>query len=423
MKLFKKTPKQEEAIRTLAGIARNVMLYGGSRSGKTFIICYAIIVRACKTKSRHLACRLRFNHAKTSLWLETFPKVFKLCFPELKYKENKSDYYYTLPNGSEIWVGGLDDKERTEKILGKEYSTIYFSEVSQIAYGSIGIAMSRLAEKNELIKKAYFDENPPNQRHWSYYQFILKKNPEDWTDLDPDKYASLLMNPEDNIENIDQDYLTEVLDQMTEKDKKRFKYGEFEGDHLGFIYYGFNRKAHVKKINRNHNFPIYVGMDFNVNPMTAVVCQYYDDKVWVIDEFYLMSSNTDEMAKDILKKYGSVTIIPDATGRALKTSAAGLSDHQILRNYGFVIPSVNNPYRIDRYNCVNGLFEKERVVVNESCVKLIRDLESVVYKDGTTFPDTIKDKTLTHISDALGYVLWYLEPIQRPRMDIGMLPR
>ena len=125
---FSKTEIQKKAIDVLASAARNVMLYGGSRSGKTFIICYAMIVRASRVKSRHLACRLRFNHAKTSLWLETFPKVFKTCFPDLAFKENKTDYYYTLPNGSEIWVGGLDDKERTEKILGKEYSTLYFNE-------------------------------------------------------------------------------------------------------------------------------------------------------------------------------------------------------------------------------------------------------------------------------------------------------
>ena len=54
------------------------MSYGGSRSGKTFGICRAMILRACKTKSRHLAVRLKFNHAKTSLWYETFSKVFDM---------------------------------------------------------------------------------------------------------------------------------------------------------------------------------------------------------------------------------------------------------------------------------------------------------------------------------------------------------
>lgn len=402
------------------------MLYGGSRSGKTFILCYAVMFRASKEKSRHLICRLRFNHAKTSIWMDTLPKVIDIAFKDMKphIKWNKSDYVITLPNGSEIWVGGLDDKERTEKILGKEYSTIYFNECSQIEYGSIGIALTRLAEKNKLVKKAYYDENPPNQRHWSYYQFILHKNPEDWTDLPSDKYACLLMNPEDNLVNIDEDYITEVLDQMTEKDKDRFKHGKFQGDDLGFIYYAFDRKRHVGQARVNHSFPIYIGMDFNVNPMTAAVCQFYNETLFVIDEFYLMSSNTDEMAKAIRQKYGNTPrIIPDATGKALKTSAAGLSDHEILRRHGFKVLGSNNPYRVDRYNSVNGLLEKGRVLIDESCVKLIRDLETVSYKEASTLPDTSKDKTLTHISDALGYAIWHLEPIQRPRLGMGVLPR
>ena len=186
---FKKTPRQVEAINVLSGPARHNMLYGGSRSGKTFILCYAVIVRAMLApNSRHLICRLHFNHAKTALWLDTFPKVFSVCFPDLTVKENATDYYYTMPNGSEVWVAGLDDKQRTEKILGKEYSTIYFNKCSQIPFSSISLALTRLAQKSEITKKAYYDENPPSKRHWSYAQFILGRNPEDWAELDQTKY-------------------------------------------------------------------------------------------------------------------------------------------------------------------------------------------------------------------------------------------
>lgn len=422
--IFKKTEKQKEAIRVLSQQARNVMLYGGSRSGKTVIICYALIVRAVKETSRHLACRLRFNHAKTSLWMETFPKVFDMFFPDLEVEMDKTNFRYIFPNNSEIWIAGLDDKQRTEKILGKEYSTIYFNECSQIPYGSVSIALTRLAEQNSLKKKAYYDENPPNKRHWSYYQFILNKNPEDWTDLDAQKYAHLLMNPIDNLDNIDSDYITEVLDQLTEKDRKRFKDGEFDGDDLGFIYYAFDRDMHVRECKINPAHQIYIGMDFNVNPMTAVVTQYYNNKLYVFDEFFLMSSNTDEIAQAIIQKYGKrPKIIPDSTGKALKTSSAGLSDHEILRRAGLQVVSVNNPFRVDRYNSVNNMFEKGHVIIDPKCVKLIRDLEQVAYKEGTNLPDTTKDKSLTHISDALGYAIWYLAPILRPKMDIGVLPR
>jgi phage terminase large subunit len=67
--------------------------------------------------------------------LDTFPKVMQLAFPGVKYTLSKTDWYAEFENGSQIWFGGLDDKERTEKILGQEYATIYLNECSQIPFG------------------------------------------------------------------------------------------------------------------------------------------------------------------------------------------------------------------------------------------------------------------------------------------------
>lgn len=46
--------------------------------------------------------------------LDTFPKVMEICFPGVPYNINKTDWYASFMNGSEIWFGGLDDKERVE---------------------------------------------------------------------------------------------------------------------------------------------------------------------------------------------------------------------------------------------------------------------------------------------------------------------
>ena len=422
---FKKTPRQVEAINVLSGPARHNMLYGGSRSGKTFILCYAVIVRAMLApNSRHLICRLHFNHAKTALWLDTFPKVFSVCFPDLTVKENATDYYYTMPNGSEVWVAGLDDKQRTEKILGKEYSTIYFNECSQIPFSSISLALTRLAQKSEITKKAYYDENPPSKRHWSYAQFILGRNPEDWAELDQTKYSAMLMNPMDNQENIDEDYISEILEELPEKQRRRFMHGEFVDDDSGLIYYAFDRENNVKNLEIMPGQPIWIGMDFNINPMTATVCQVYDNSVFVLDEIYLMSSNTGEMAEVIKQKYGhGHRIVPDSTGKRKQTSSSGFSDHDILRQNGFLVVDSTNPFRMDRYNTINSLFEKKRIYVDPKCQKLIKDLQQVSYKEGTSMPDTAKDSSLTHISDALGYLVYYHFPITSSRGGISMLPR
>ncbi len=423
-KTFKRTSKQKEQTALLAGSQIHAMSYGGARSGKTFGICRAMVIRAMKCKSRHLAVRLKFNHAKTSLWYETFPKVFDLCFPGLKVHSNKSDWFYSLPNGSEIWIGGLDEKERVEKILGKEYSTLYFNECSQIPYTSVNVALTRLAEQNILKKRVWYDENPPTKRHWSYPLFVKGLDPETWEPkANALQYGSILMNPEDNKDNIDSEYISGVLDQMPEKERKRFKHGEFGEDASGNIYYAFDRKKNVKKVERSNEAPLIFGMDFNVNPMTAVCCQVYDNKVYVWREAWLPNSHTKQMAEHINQQWsGRWTIIPDSTGKALKTSAAGKTDHQILRDHGFTVPFVTNPFRMDRYNEVNALLEQERLIIDPSCVKLIKDLEQVSFKEGTNLPCE-KDLMLTHISDALGYLVHYAFPLAKIETGVSMVGR
>ena len=208
-------------------------------SGKTAILVYTVLVRALKAPgSRHLILRLRFNHAKQSLVYDTIPKIAKLAFPGLEMKLSKVDWFYTLPNGSEIWIGGLDDGERVEKILGNEYATIYFNESSQLDWKAIGIVKTRLAMKCPgLINKLYFDCNPPNKRHWTYKLWIQKQQPDDNTPLKtPDLYACMRMNPTDNAQNLAENYIEQSLISLSERDRKRFLMGEFGDDAEGALF-------------------------------------------------------------------------------------------------------------------------------------------------------------------------------------------
>src|SRR6056297_459808 len=120
---MRKTSKQADAVRL---IVKNTytLLEGGSRSGKTFIALYVMFVRAVlHPGSKHLVARFRFNHAKQSIGYDTGPKVSEAM--KVPAKLNRTDWFFELSNGSTIWIGGLDGKERTEKILGNEYDTIF----------------------------------------------------------------------------------------------------------------------------------------------------------------------------------------------------------------------------------------------------------------------------------------------------------
>jgi len=238
MQSFKKTPDQVKATQLLAGPYKWIMLHGGSRSGKTFILIRAMCIRAMKVPgSRHIIFRFRFNHVKQSVFMETLPKVLQVCFPDVPVKWNKEDYFVTFPNGSEIWISGLDDKDRVEKVLGKEYSTIYFNESSQIPYHSVSMAETRLAQKTELVNKFYFDCNPPTKTHWLYAYFFLKINPETKVPHPkPELYAEMQMNPDGNAENLPDDYIETVLDGLSDRKKRRFKCGEWLDDVEGALW-------------------------------------------------------------------------------------------------------------------------------------------------------------------------------------------
>lgn len=149
---MKLTAKQEQAQSVLAGPATHIMLFGGSRSGKTYLLTRNIVMRALKAPgSRHAVLRFRFNHVKNSIVQDTFPTVMRTAFPNVTYRLDRTDWYAELPNGSQIWFGGLDDKERTEKILGQEFATVYLNECSQIPQGSRDLAVTRLAQNVEQV--------------------------------------------------------------------------------------------------------------------------------------------------------------------------------------------------------------------------------------------------------------------------------
>ena len=238
---FQKTPDQIRALQLLGGPARQTLLFGGSRSGKTFILIYAILVRAIRAPgSRHIILRHRSNAVRQSVMRDTFPKVLRLAFPGLRCRENKTDQLITLPNGSEIWFGGLDDEDRADKILGREFATIYFNECSEIAYDAVCTALTRLAQRTELVNRAYFDCNPSGKSHWTYQLFLAKCDPITRQPLTaPENYAAMLLNPAGNSHNLPAGYLENTLENLPELQRRRFLNGEFLDDLSGALW---NRK-------------------------------------------------------------------------------------------------------------------------------------------------------------------------------------
>jgi phage terminase large subunit-like protein len=235
---FTLSPAQKRGVEMLGGDQRHSMLVGGARSGKTFLIVRSVVVRALRGEmSRHAMLRFRGNAAWRSLALDTLPAVMRKCFPGVGLSAHRQDGYFALPNKSEIWIGGLDDKERVEKILGQEYATIYFNECSQIPYGSVLAGLTRLAQQIPgLMQRAYYDLNPVGRGHWSNRLFGDHRDPVSQQPLvDAKNYDRMFMNPEDNADNLAPEYLAS-LRALPERQRRRFYEGVYVDEAEGALW-------------------------------------------------------------------------------------------------------------------------------------------------------------------------------------------
>jgi len=278
------TPKQQEAVRLIAN-NRSTLLEGGSRSGKTFVALWVTWLRAkMYPGTRHLVVRLHFNHAKQSICYDTVPALLEASGLGRETRLNKTDWFYELDNGSTIWVGGLDDKDRTEKILGNEYATIFENEASQLSYDSHETLMTRLNPPNGVPARNIIDYNPPHIRHWGYSIFHKREFPDGRQVPDSD-YARLLMNPTDNP-YLSEDYI-ESLSMLSEAKRKRFLSGEYMLDG-GSLW----KREWIRYDTTHHDYDrIVVGVDpagsSTGDEVGVIVVGRYGDKYTVLDDFTL----------------------------------------------------------------------------------------------------------------------------------------
>jgi len=307
-----KTPDQVAATKMLSSGAKYNLLYGGSRSGKTFLLVYITVIRALKAPdTRHAIFRLHFNHAKQSIFNETIPNVLRVCFPQLPVTYNQVDCTITFHNGSSIVVGGLDDKERTEKILGLEFSTIYLNEASQIPFAPFQLAQTRLAQKSTLHNKFYVDCNPPNKSHWIYSFFIKKVDPvSNLPHAQPGNYVNMRLNPEGNRQNLSSDYIDDVLGNLSERQRRRFLLGEFLDDNPYALWKHENidryRVASAKGLNCTR---IVVGVDPAVSSANQsdstgiVVCGVRDNGDYYVLADYTICASPNVWARAVVDAY------------------------------------------------------------------------------------------------------------------------
>ena len=246
--MIKLTAKQQELRAVAASGAKHILGVGGSRSGKTFGFCYFIDRRAWKAPgSRHLVYRRHAVAAKQAVGKDTLKKLYGLTdAPPPKWHEQ--DGYFEYANGSEVWLAGLD-ASNVDKVLGKEYATIYANEASEFGFDVREQVLTRLAQKVDqadgipLALREYVDLNPTTQAHWTYKLWFQGINPASEKPVDPALYGALFINPLDNLENLPPDVIS-TLEGMSERQRRRFLLGQYSADSEN----GLWRRAMIRRV-------------------------------------------------------------------------------------------------------------------------------------------------------------------------------
>lgn len=190
----------------------------------------------------------------------------------------------------------------------------------------------------------------------------------------------------------------------------------------GRVYYPFDRRVHCREdVKFNPKLPIWVGVDFNIDPMSAAIVQpQTNGDLWIVDEIFLHNSNTQELCEELEKRYwrymSQITIYPDPAGAA-RQHARGESDLEIFRQKGFARIKFRrkHPLIADRVNSVNRQIldaaGNMHLFVNPGCTNVVQSLEQTLYKAGSR--DIDKAASMEHITDALGYCIELERPVKK----------
>lgn len=338
----------------------------------------------------------------------------------LPFDYNKAENFIVLKDTrSKVVFRSLDDYERLRG------TNLAWFGVDELTYTSeqAWLRLEGRLRDPKASQLCGFGVWTPKGFDWVYDRFIA--NP-------VEGYEVILAKPFENRHLLDK--VPDFYNRLKHSYDDRFFQQEVLGEYLnltaGRVYYAFERMKHVRQLEIDPTRPLLWALDFNVNPMCSVIAQKIGDKVVVLDEIVLSRASTSDACDEFERRFGyhqaGVEVYGDASGARMQT--AGSTDYEIVNDflrragyrYSMRVPR-SNPAVRDRIALVNAAFEnvvgQARMFVSPKCRELIKDFEQVGYQEHTTMIDKTSDPRRTHLSDAIGYLVWQecREPIGERR--------
>ena len=414
----------------------------GRRFGKTFL-AIAELLKAVYGKPNALAWYLAPDRkqAKRTVW-KPLKRATKAWWAKLP---NETELTIELRGGGMIQVLGAKDYDSLRG-PGLDFAALdEYAQMSPLAWTEVVRPM--LSDRGK-IGRALFIGTPKSFNHFYtlHNEACDPKNAALWAAFQFTTLQGSNVPP------------AEIDAARLDLDEKTFRQ-EFEAsfeNYAGRMYYAFNRATNVLPVEFNPNYPVLWAMDFNVTPLCSVICQRIGSTLNILDEIVLLDSGTlaacNEFRRRTIKwredrrrspwqEQGETLIGPlpvivygDPAGQARHTGADKTDHQQVKEFFRRAETDYAMEWRIDsapprvkaRVTATNARLTnyngQHAVFVNPRCKRTIADLEQVIWKlDGNRNVLPEPDKTnpdLTHLSDALSYLIWHEWPIRGRVGDI-----
>ncbi len=404
----------------------DVAIYqGGYGSGKTWCGSLLGILLAKKYPgSRGLVGAKEYELVRKTTLVSYLEHLEALGYKQgVHYNYNKVDKIIRFKNGSEILFSQLDNPEKF-KSLNLHWAEI--EEASQVGDSTFNQLMGRLRNTyrgktwQNFRYRLFGHTNPQPNKDWIWERFVEHKAPN----------YRLIIAPTTNNIYLPEHYVKELKNAFDEEYYRINVLGEFGDYNSGLVVKGFTDK-NIKKLKYCENLPIHLTCDFNVDPMMWCIAHKDNENVYYFDEIVVENATTEICFKEFMRRYpkkdAEIVINGDASGDNRSTQSE-FTNYAIMRkllndngytNFRFQLRDYNPPIqnRIAAFNArVKSADGKVRLFVDRKCKYLLKNINNLRYKEGTTIIDVptfnqIKQdrdkKFLMHIFDAASYLTEY----------------
>lgn len=382
-KVNKKVELLPAQFKFLSSTKREILFSSGYGGGKSMAGCYAIVRQACIPNNVCVIIRKTLTSLKRSTLL-TLIGGSNPVLPQGSYTYKKADGVIDINGKGSIYLLGMDDENR---IRSMNLGAVFIDEVSEFTEQEYMEVLYRLRLQYGS-RQLFCATNPANPSHWLYKRFFAEKN---------DDREVITASSLDNT-YLPEDYLKSLKD-MNGSLYRRYVLGEWVAlDDL--VFSGFSRDIHVKKLPKEYAYEeYYLSCDWGqTHPSAILLVGKIRDRLFVLEEFCKSDPSIDKL-KSIIKsyydKYPGLTCLYDPSAKVL---------HNELSNIGVNLNKANNDVSVGIDRIRSKLLVRNDapdLIVNETCVNLIREFECYQYKPNSEIVKKINDDCL----DALRYVV------------------